>query len=291
MAKLLDGVRLKINPLMLIVMLLCMLYGVTDLVITSFAVVILHELAHTLTARVLGVKVKHIELMPFGGVAQMDEALEKKPAREIVIAFAGPAFNLLLYFLLVAISKYYPLIGTLGNLVMRVTLTIALFNLLPALPLDGGRVLRALLSIPFGRTRATNIACIVSYIIAALLVSVGIWLAVNKTVNATYYIMAAFIAFAAWSEGKKALFSRARELMVKADKLQSGLTVPVRTMAVTSDMTLEQLLVNAESGKVTEYNVYDHRMRCIGRINESQAYDALIKCGAGTAVGSVLKGA
>ncbi len=132
-----------------------------------FFCVLLHEYGHALAARKFGIRTLDITLMPLGGIARL-ERLPEKPVQELVVALAGPAVNLVISLVLLLVL-FLDLIATpaapsmeignsfLGQL-MAVNLILALFNMLPAFPMDGGRVLRSLLAIKLGRLRATSIA-------------------------------------------------------------------------------------------------------------------------------------
>lgn len=133
------------------------------------ASVLLHELGHALSARWFGVGTREITLYPFGGLALLTR--EPPTARaELVISLAGPAVNLVLA-LLGALLVPEPL----GGLVVALNLGLGLFNLLPAFPMDGGRVLRALLSGVWGRLRATQTALSVSRVFAWGFVVLGLF--------------------------------------------------------------------------------------------------------------------
>ena len=136
-------------------------------IIALFGIVVLHELGHALTARGFGISTRDITLLPIGGVARL-EKMPEDPKQELLVAIAGPAVNLVLAGLLA--------IGLLGfgffdqpislsmvesNLWVRLltaNLTLFAFNLIPAFPMDGGRVLRSLLSLRMGSVKATKIA-------------------------------------------------------------------------------------------------------------------------------------
>ncbi|MGH7711755.1 MAG: site-2 protease family protein [Gemmatimonadaceae bacterium] len=136
-------------------------------VLVVFASVVAHEYGHALTARRYGVATRGITLLPIGGVARLDR-LPSKPQQELAIAIAGPvvsaAIVLLLYLVLRVTGS--PIAANNANLsgsafvarVMWVNVAIVLFNLLPAFPMDGGRILRAALAIKLGPVRATSIA-------------------------------------------------------------------------------------------------------------------------------------
>ncbi|HYP74320.1 MAG TPA: site-2 protease family protein [Polyangiaceae bacterium] len=151
-----------------------------------FACLTLHELGHCLVAKWLGVSVTEILLLPIGGVARSANE-PRKPQHELMIAVAGPLVNLTIASGLLCVLDHYrvplganelrfaaepSLLGLLRALFWGNTI-MALFNLLPALPMDGGRLFRALLSLSLGRSRATQVAAAVGQVIAIVLLSIA----------------------------------------------------------------------------------------------------------------------
>ncbi|MGI8475046.1 MAG: site-2 protease family protein, partial [Thermomicrobiales bacterium] len=139
-----------------------------------FACVTLHELGHSFQAMAFGIPVKDVTLYPIGGVARI-EGIPDDPKKEFRIAIAGPAVNLAIAAALIAVAAVLGRTSVLspGNLsdsmrgatwqgllpyVTVANIWLALFNLLPAFPMDGGRILRAVLAMRMGRVRATTIA-------------------------------------------------------------------------------------------------------------------------------------
>jgi Zn-dependent protease/predicted transcriptional regulator len=149
-----------------------------------FLTVVLHEFGHALTARRYGIKTRDITLLPIGGVSRL-ERMPEKPLQELWVGLAGPAVNLVIaaaLFVFLIISKtYVPLNGmTLTNgpfieRLMLINLSLALFNLLPAFPMDGGRVLRALLGLRLSYVRSTQIAAIIGQAMAFLFGIIGLF--------------------------------------------------------------------------------------------------------------------
>lgn len=145
-------------------------------VLIIFVCVILHELGHALTAQRFKIKTREISILPIGGVAQL-ESIPEKPKEELLVALAGPAVNVLIAGLLYPFVSVTQEMGELNNLsrigpdnffvaLMSINLWLALFNLIPAFPMDGGRVLRALLAFKLGHSKATRIAASIGQVLA-----------------------------------------------------------------------------------------------------------------------------
>lgn len=139
-----------------------------------FTCVVLHELGHSFMARRFGVHVPRILLLPIGGMAQFD-SLPRRPSSEILIALAGPAVNFVLAAALMTFVRYpadwdpleFPLtIAELGRHLVVLNLVMGCFNLAPVFPMDGGRVLRALLACRLPYLRATLIAASIGKVLA-----------------------------------------------------------------------------------------------------------------------------
>jgi Zn-dependent protease len=221
------GIRVNVHFSCLLLVLLALGMGLTGgglgralttaaLVPAVFACVLMHEFGHALTARRFGIRTRDITLYFIGGVARL-EGLGRRPLEELVVALAGPAVNLVIAAGLFALFLPFGLgltpdalpdeapahlAGSFLFTLLAANLILAFFNLIPAFPMDGGRVVRSLLQFRLGRLRATEIAARTGLVLAALvavLVPAGIWLATGY-LNLTPVPVALFVAYAGQRE-------------------------------------------------------------------------------------------
>ncbi|MEX0345911.1 MAG: site-2 protease family protein [Rhizobiaceae bacterium] len=152
-------------------------------ILALFACVVAHEFGHALAARRYGIRTPDITLLPIGGMARL-ERMPEKPSEEIIVALAGPAVNVVIALVLIVFFGAQPGFATLENLgdprvefwsrLATVNLFLVIFNMIPAFPMDGGRVFRAVLAIRYKRARATRIAARVGQGFAFLLGFLGL---------------------------------------------------------------------------------------------------------------------
>ena len=193
-----------------------------SLILLLFVCVILHELGHALTAKVFGIQTKDITLLPIGGIARLEE-MPEDPKEEFLVAAAGPTVNLvigvaILVSLLVSGVITLPLDFTALSdnfwvQLMTMNFTLVVFNLIPAFPMDGGRVLRALMSTKMDRVKATRIAAVIGRILAVAIGIAGLF------VDTWLILIAIFIWFGAGVEAQSEEVKAGLEGLVVRDAL------------------------------------------------------------------------
>jgi len=262
-------------------------------IVALFAVVVLHELGHALTARRFGIVTRDIILLPIGGVARL-ERMPRQPRQELIVALAGPAVNVVLAALLYAIvwaSGGAPVgdpyaIGApfsarafLMQLVL-VNVSLAVFNLLPAFPMDGGRVLRAVMAMRMGSyARATNVAARIGRLLALVLGTgaLFVW-------KAPFLVLIAiFVWLGAGSEAAAAQTSSTLEGV----PIEQLMIRDVRTLAPAEPLSRAvQLTLD---GFQQDFPVVDTDGSIIGVLTRSDLLRALSERGPGTPVAAAMQ--
>ena len=236
------------------------LYGVV-VTLALFTLVLLHELGHSLAALGYGIPVKDITLLPIGGVARL-ERMPEKPLHELVVALAGPAVNVILAMVLLPIVAVLAVIqgaplsvgmlmqpGLLGLLVFLLTanISLAVFNMIPAFPLDGGRVLRAILGFFVDYQQATQVAVTVGRILAIGLGLVAIFVPGQIFLA----LIAMFIFFVGSQEGQAVA---ARGILRKARVAQA---LTNNAVALSPEATVGQVASLMMSSRQSDFAVLD----------------------------------
>ncbi len=199
-------------------------------VLSIFGCVVLHELGHALAARRYGVATADITLLPIGGVARL-ERMPERPSEELVVAIAGPLVNVAIVATLwlagvrVPSSSQDPQFLVDGSFLpklMTVNVFLFLFNLLPAFPMDGGRVLRALLALRMEYSRATNLAARIGQFMAILFGYFGL-----TTGNPMLLLIALFVWIGAEGEARQVL----ERVSLRDIPIRSAMLTDYKTLA------------------------------------------------------------
>lgn len=259
-----------------------------------FGCVVLHELGHSLVAQRFGVKVVDITLWPIGGVARMEE-MPRKPWQELLVSVSGPAVNLVIAAVLAVFGVSFAAVQGIADLtqlrqimgqptwqtmllyLLSTNVALALFNLIPAFPMDGGRVLRSLLALALPYLQATRIAVAVGQGMALLLGLAGLLIPGQLSL----LLIALFIFFGAGQEGQ---MTAARELLgdlrvSQAASLNTRTVLPTDPLSHVLDLTL--------STHQADFMVLEGD-RLVGVLSRAAVMDALRKRGVDVLVGEVM---
>jgi Zn-dependent protease/CBS domain-containing protein len=252
-----------------------------------FLCVLLHEFGHALAARRYGIKTPDITLLPIGGVARL-ERMPEKPAQEVVVALAGPAVNVVIaavLFLFVGVTVVSPNLDALQHAgialptkLFIVNIWLVIFNMVPAFPMDGGRVLRALLAMKMNYARATHIAASIGQAAAFGFAFYG--LIQNQPM---LILIGIFVYFGAANEAAFAQMKQVSSGMrVSAAMVTQFQTLPLNS---TLNEAVEALLRTSQH----EFPVVDDMGKVRGLLTRDDLIVGLRRSGAQTPVAEVMR--
>ena len=273
------GINIYINKLLVIFIAIAVVLGEGTKLTVVFLVVFVHELAHMLMARALNLRVSEIELLPFGGVARIESLFEVNPRNEVYIAVVGPLSNVLLVLGCMGLRKIGLIPHKDYDFFIQANLMLAGFNLLPAFPLDGGRILRAILSRELGIKRATRITTIGGFALALFLAMTGAYAIYYGIFNPTLFVMAGFLAYSAVKENRMASYVMVRDLTFKRDILIREGAVQSRELVVLYDLPLKDVIKKFVPHRYHSIVVVDEQLRPRGYLTEKDIADGVMDYG------------
>ncbi|MFZ5631789.1 MAG: M50 family metallopeptidase [Bacillota bacterium] len=281
------GINLYLNPFFLALLGLFFVAGILDRGLIAFGVVLVHELAHAVVAKRLGVAVADVELLPFGGVTRMAGDMAVNPRQEIHIAIAGPTGNLVLFLAGMALKNYGLWDDELNRFFLQCNVLIALFNILPALPLDGGRVYRAFLA---GRIGVRNATCRAAGLgqawgVAVILAGAA-GLALGRA-GLDILITGLFLLYAATRERTAAPYLFIRHMIQKKEDLIREGVLPAVTLVAREDAVLGEVVRLFMPRRFHFVAVFSMGLEFKGVLSEDKIIDGLFNFGFDHPVGGI----
>jgi stage IV sporulation protein FB len=250
---------------------------------------IAHEIAHLMVAWVLGLEVEELLLTPFGGMARLDTTLETDPQAETSVALAGPFQS----FFLAGLASF--LLG--GDLFdqahvrffFEMNANLAFFNLIPALPLDGGRALRGLLAQRYGYRRVTRWMFWLGRICGAAMVAAAlVTMAKTGSLYATPLVGGLFLVLGAGQEVNEAVYRSYRQFLLKRERLARRRVMPAEQLVVVVGTRIGEVLEHLASRRYHLVLVVDAALRPVGTLHEAELMDAFALIGPQATVEQVL---
>jgi stage IV sporulation protein FB len=238
-------------------------------------------------ATALGMTVSEMELFPFGCAAKL-QCFAVSRAKEIVVAAAGPAANMMAACAIFFIDKYGFEI-TVADRLIASNLALAAVNMLPALPLDGGRIVRAIFATFMGYKRATRVTACAGIFFAVVLLGVGVWALFKETLNPSFFIMGFFLCIAAFKELKSAPYTLIRDFTGKREAIDKRKTLNINRFAAMRTETLRDIMREFEAGKYNIVTVLDKDLGVLGELDERQILDGMMEKGTQVTLGSIYR--
>jgi len=264
---------IKLNKYCIPYIIILLLVGFRGHLFIVFVFVILHEVIHYLTARKLGFSGFHIEILPFGASLKLKHLDEASNTEDLIISISGPMMNFVLAVIFYAALRKYNC-KELYELFI-INLSLGVFNLLPAFPLDGGRILRDILSKKFLYKKASKITVYVSYILGILLLIsyfVFLFCGVN---NLNLILISFFILSCSVKEKRRIVYVIVEDIMKKRLKFIKNGIIENRIISVFYKKDLLFGLSMIDKNKYTILTVLDEDMKVIKLIYEEEIINAL----------------
>ena len=207
--------KVKINPFFWIIIFGSIATGQFIEIITLFGIVMIHELGHVFTAKGYGWKIIEIQLLPFGGVAKVEQPNDSR-FEEFVVALAGPLQNLMMILVTIGFQRLELWSNDWATFFMQANIWIGLFNLLPISPLDGHKLMKVLFYLFLPLRKALTSSLFISFVLAIIFLfySTGYWNGWKLNMNAM--ILSIFFIFQNWMEVKQVPFLFWQFLLQKA---------------------------------------------------------------------------
>lgn len=252
----------------LFIMLCCVLtyYGYVGLLCSYLLCLMIHEIAHSLAAARLGYKLNHIKVMPHGiSIGGNNVFFSYKD--EIIIAISGPLSNFVLLILILSMWWLWPITYVYTLDFFAANVVIGVVNLLPVYPLDGGRVLLALLSQRISRMNAVKVLRIIGLIISSLII-MSFVITTFFVPNFTLLFFGVFLFITSLYDTPDINYMRVNNLEYKLSRINKGISL--RNIAVNMDITLYKLYSQISPFNITNFTIIDSDMHIVGQLTEKQ---------------------
>lgn len=276
--------KVKIHPLFLIFACVLVAFSKFWLLLCYVVTIVLHELAHAVVAKSRGYRLNQYTFMPHGISLSGENVLFTKKD-EIIIALAGPLFNLAIATVFIAIWWIFPVSYAFTQEFVFANLITCFVNFLPIFPMDGGRVMLAILSKKHSRKKSVLIlkwfGVAISFVFVVLFV-----VSTFFETNFTLLFLGVFIFLTVLWEDKTNIYIKTSFLTSKKGNIKRGLII--REIAISEDTSLYKLICQTNNESITNFKVFNDKMNVVGTIEEKSLEKFAQIYPAGTPIKTIL---
>mgnify|MGYP002682716591 CR=1 FL=1 len=285
----LGNTQIRLHPGLLLVLVGATILGLLWRLLQAMSALVLHEISHGIIAASMGYRVDNVEFLPFGGVARLN-GRPISPKAEFCIAAAGPLCSLVVAGAVSLAIMFLPILGDRLDYFLNFNIALALFNLLPLLPLDGGRMFRAFLLCFMKPYFATAVASWLGIIFGAGITLFSLYLLLFLSIlNPFLLLMGVFLLAAAIRELRAAPQAKLSSMLRRKDAFVHGEALQIRNAAVRANMPCGLALSQLSAAKYNLLFVLDEQMKVIGQLDEVELLEGIARNGHEAPVASLLK--
>lgn len=265
--------KTTINPLTFILTVLLAFTGQMSTILSFVPAMFFHELAHILTAKSFGLSVDELEILPFGARATISGALNSFNGRGILVSFAGPFANIIFAAVIIVLSQNSET-EYLQHLMFS-NLSLAALNMLPCLPLDGGNIIKNILTLKLSQKTASKILCAAGILFGTVFMFLGLYIIYTGTANVTFFIFGILIILSALIE-----FRNIKENTVKSlIPARKGEVFRTHIIAVKNGTQLKKIINSYDSNKYNLIYLLGNKNEKIAAFDEYDITNMVLKHG------------
>jgi stage IV sporulation protein FB len=249
--------------------------GYTYEYLVVFLSILLHEAGHITVAHFFGGRVHSLTILPIGINASISEGNTRK-SDAAAVNLAGPVVNLLIFFICLVINKIFRLDNSLLNLIMNSNILLAVFNLMPVLPLDGGRVLRCIIEDRKGWRYAYHVSKRLSIFLAVAVIILGIIQIIANHHNFSLLIIGFYMVFFLNSGKTEAVFLNMKRIVYRRMRFLKKGVYEARQLAVLKTMHVGEVLKYMDFDRFHTFLVVDENLKVVSTLTEQEIMDGMV---------------
>ncbi|MCL5071573.1 MAG: M50 family metallopeptidase [Actinobacteria bacterium] len=270
------NIRLKVDPFFLAVLPVMIITGYLTEYILILISIILHEAGHIISALLLGRKLHYVKLLPAGLNASLSG--ENSSAwRNLAIYACGPAVNALLAAIVISAGRHNPGRTYYTDFFILVNICLGIFNMIPVLPLDGGRIIREILAFKTGSSKAGSIMYKISFFLALGLIFAGIIQLTGNIYNFSVLLVGIYVLITIKMEKTEAALMNIKSVIYRRSRLLKKGIYQARDLVVIKSMRLGEVIKNMDFDRFHIIYVLDDNLKVMGVYTEQEIIDAMLK--------------
>ncbi len=267
--------RIKINMSFILFLFISLYLGYCEHVLIIFFSVLFHELGHGIAARYLRISIMEIQLFPFGGIVIMENIAKYGGYKELIVALMGPMISMMIALLFLVFRNVF----NFSQLIFKYNAALFLFNLIPALPLDGGRIVRNILLSHISYKRATKLMTYGGKLLAIFLILINIYFIVKGQQTVAYITAAIFIFVGAIKEEKNCSYIYLLNRNNKKEAMIGERGFSIRVLNASKETYLKSIADQFSPGNICKIRIYDEKGVFIDELCEADIMNGFLMSG------------